>query len=68
MCTWRHSSTAPPDGRYAEAVVDLLHDPTDTSNRTFLFATPANGMVEIVRTTPAVIHMGGKAATAAQPR
>jgi hypothetical protein len=37
--------------------VDLLHDRNDASQRTFVFATPSNGEIEIDGTMPAVIEV-----------
>ena len=39
------------------AMVDVLHDSFDPAQRTFLFATPANGKVDVVETIPAVIRV-----------
>ncbi len=38
-------------------VIDVLHDDTLTDERTFLFASPANGKIAIDRVTPAVIEI-----------
>ncbi len=49
---------ASPDaaGRFA---IDILHDSKDPGHRTFLFPTPAHGLIEVVHVSAAVIHVSG---------
>ena len=41
----------------ASLMIDLLHDPADPAHRTFLFATPSTGRIEIAETIPAIIEV-----------
>ncbi len=41
-------------------IVDLFHDASDHRHRSFLFGTPANRKIEIIRTVPAIIGATGK--------
>jgi hypothetical protein len=63
LATFVYRASADAAGRFT---VDLLHDGADPAQRTFVFATPANGKIDVVATTPALIGVGRGRATGAE--
>ena len=57
LATFVYRASRDARGRF---VIDVLHDDTDPSQRTFLLATPANGKIAIDETVPAIIDIRGE--------
>jgi cysteine-rich repeat protein len=59
LATFMYRASADAAGTFA---VELLHDDTDTTHRTFLFPTPANGKIEIAEAVPVTLEVAQPAA------
>jgi hypothetical protein len=54
LATFTYRASEDAQGRFT---VELLHDPSDPAQRTFLFPTPAQGRIELTAAAPAVIDV-----------
>ena len=56
LASFYYRASSDAAGRF---VVDILHDSTDSTQRTFLFPTAAHGRIDVLKSSPATVHVMG---------